>query len=240
MSYFYSKHFYGVLTAIIALCFSLYYYKVVENDKLKRLNNFVLLSLLGVLVAVGIAFFDTEGVLLKYYPFRINTLTTFVLTLIISVFVFSSLKQETVIIFKHMTILISMVILLKMAITSSLGIYNHFNTNTKNRIEITSYIKQNTLKEDVVLSFLDDLSLNRRMERDRFVVYKFIPADMNAIPEWYERVNYKRALAQNISLLRGRKTNYKIDYFLSKHEVNSDVLELIFSNSSYYLYKVKP
>jgi len=88
------------------------------------------------------------------------------------------------------------------------------------------------------LSFYDDLSLNRKMERDRFVVYKFIPAEMNKIPDWYERVNYKRALTKNIALLKDRKKSYTIDYVLTRHPIDTDILELRYSNGPYYLYRV--
>lgn len=239
MSYFYSKHFYGVLTAVIALYFSLYYYKVENNVKLKRLNNFVLLSLIGALIFVVISFFDKEGVILKYYPFRVNVLTTFVITLIISMFIFSSLKSEFLRIFKQMTTLIALVILLKMTITTSFGLYKSLKTNnTKALTEIAEYIKHNTNKEDVVMSFLDDLSLSRRMERDRFVVYKFIPAEMNAIPEWYERELFKRKLAEDFNFIINKPNNYRIDYFLTRTQTNSDLIELIKSNSQYFLYKI--
>jgi hypothetical protein len=238
LGYFYAKHFYGVLTAVLALCFSLYYYKMEVDVRLRRLNNFVLLSLVGVLFFVIIAFFDTQGVILKYYPFRINALTTFVLTLIMSVFVFSSLKEDVLRIFKQMIILVSLVILLKMTLTTTLGIYKHFTEINHNLIEMTNYIKQNTAKDAVVLSFSEDLSLNRRMERDRFVVYKFIPADLKAIPEWYERELFKRKLTKDFNLIKNKPSDYRIDYLLTRNQIKSEFVNLIKSNDQYFLYKV--
>lgn len=241
MSYFYSKHFYGVLLSIIALYFSFYFFRINTNENLKRLNNFVLLSLIGVLLAVIIAFFDSEGVLIKYYPFRINTLTTFLLTLILTTFVFSGFKSEYVKVLTHITIMISMLFVLKLSKPTITSWYSHFTQNEYEVInEMGDFIKQKTEKDAVVLSFLYDLSLNRRMERDRFVLYKFIPAEMNKIPEWYERVLFKRKMASNLELLRDRKDSYKIDYLLAKRKINSNLLELVKTNDAYYLYKVLP
>jgi hypothetical protein len=62
---------------------------------------------------------------------------------------------------------------------------------------------------------------------------------MNDIPEWYERVLYKKALARNIHLLKDRKAGYRIDYLLTKKAIDSNLLELIHLDDTYYLYKVK-
>ena len=240
MSYFYSRHFYGICLSLIALWFSLYYFKINKDEYLNRMNNFILISLLGVLVAVFIALIDREGILLKYYPFRINTLTTFVLTLLLSSFIFSIIKSEYLKIISQIIVLISIVFLLRLYQSNVKNVVSYF-TQDKNvaLIDISNYIKENTSKDAVVLSFLGDLSLNRRMERDRFVVYKFIPAEMNEIPEWYERELFKRKMGSNIELLTERKRSYKIDYLLAKNKINSDLIELIKTNNAYYLYKIK-
>jgi hypothetical protein len=240
MSYFYSRHFYGISISIIALWFSFYFCKINKDEQLNRVNNFILLSILGVLIAVVIAFFDREGILLKYYPFRINTMTTFALTLLLSAFVFSSFKPEYLKILTQITLLISILFLLRLYKPNVKNLVSYFAQNDKEAlIDISNYIKENTPKDAVVLSFLGDLSVNRRMERDRFVVYKFIPAEMSKIPEWYERELFKRKMAGNIDHIKERKESYKIDYLLARNKTNSDLFELITSNKVYYLYKLK-
>jgi hypothetical protein len=241
LGYFYSHHFYGVLLTAIALCFSFYFHKVAKNDYLKRLNVFVLLSLSWVLIAVIIAFFDTEGVVIKYYPFRILTVSTFILTLILSMFIFSSIRSEYLKVWKTITILISFLFILKISKPTLTGLYTYYAQNPYLALNaMGAYVKQHTKKDAVVLSFMSDLSLNRRLERDRFVVYKFIPADMIDIPEWYERELFKRNMATNLELLKDRKPSYKIDYLLAKHPINSILLELVHQEDTYYLYKVIP
>lgn len=239
MSYFYTSHLHGVLLTLVALGFSFMFYRVNKDTKLKRLNNFVLLSLIGVLAAVVISYFDRDGVLIKYYPFRINTVTTFVLTLILTWFIFSSIKAEFKKIVVYGTILISLLFLVKLATPTLTSYHDHFIKNENKAInEMGDYIKKNTDKNAVVLSFLNDPSLQRRMERDRFVVYKFIPAEMKMIPEWYERELFKRQLSKNLELLGERNENYSIDYLLSKKRIDSSLLELVNFNGVYYLYKV--
>ena len=241
LGYFYSKHFYGVLLCFFSLIFSIYLFRILKNDYLKRLNQFVFVSLAGVLLFVIVAYFDTQGVLLKYYPFRINSLSTFILTLLVSTFIFLIVKSKYHLILHQIVVMLAVLFLLKMTVTTCFGMYKHFTNNAHKSLEATGeYIKLHTDKDAVILSFTGDLSLSRRMERDRFVVYKFIPAEMNKIPDWYERVNFKRALAKNISLLRDRKVSYKIDYILSRHTLDTDFLKLSYSDGSYYLYEVEP
>lgn len=240
ISYFFSKHFNGVLLSIIALWFSFYMFRINSSNHLKRLNNFILLSLTGVLIAVIIAFFDHNGVLLKYYPFRINTLTTFALTLLLTSFVFSGFQKKHLRIINQLTVFISFIFLIKLFVPNVQKAILSYDRNKKTTlIDICAHIKENTEKDAVVLSFLNELSLNRRMERDRFVIYKFIPAEMSKIPEWYERVLFKRKMALDLELLKERKENYKIDYLLERKHIKSDLIELIKTNNDYYLYKVK-
>lgn len=240
LSYFYSKHFYGVLFAIIALVFSLGFFKYNKDKVLLKLNNFVLLSLVGVLLAVVIAFFDKQGTFLKYYPFRINTTTTFVFTLLIAQFVFDNLKDETLKLVKSLTVMVAFLFLLKLAMANAIESKNYLKTNaTSSLSEMCNFIKDNTSKDAVIFTQLSDLSLNRKMERDLFVVYKFIPAQMSAIPEWYERELFKRKVAKDFKLLNTRKESYKIDYVLSQKKLNAENLKLFNSNKDYYLYTVK-
>lgn len=237
--YFYSKHFYGILSSVIALLLSISFSGQLKNEKLKHLNNFVIVSLIGLLLFVVIAFFDNEGIFLKYYPFRINTLTTFVLFLILTSLLISIIKNESIVILKQIVFYISIVILFKAFLTSIIENRNYLNNETNSElINITNYIKSNTPKNSVVLSFLEDLSLNRRMERDRFVVYKFIPADMNAIPEWYERELYKRKLSKDFNTIKKMPESYKIDYVLTRQQMDSNCVQLIENNKLFYLYKV--
>ena len=241
MGYFYSRHFYGICLSLIALWFSLYYFRINKSESLNRINNFILISLVGVLMAVLIALFDREGILLKYYPFRINTLTTFTLTLLLSSFTFSIIKSKYLKIVNQLIFLISIIFLLKLFKPNIKNAVSYFADDKNFALEeMSNYIKKNTSKDAVVLSFLSDLSLNRRMERDRFVVYKFIPAEMSEIPEWYERELFKRKMASNFEILGERKENYKIDYVLDRKKLNSELIELIRTNNDYYLYKVKP
>ncbi|WP_299334711.1 hypothetical protein [uncultured Psychroserpens sp.] len=240
LSYFYSKHFYGVMFAIVALLISLGFFKYNKNYALSKLNHFVFLSLIGVLLSVVIAYFDKEGKFVKYYPFRINATTTFLFTLIISQYVFVHLKKKSLRLVRPLIAMVAFLFLLKMAMTNIISSKNYLKMNTASDLtEMSNYIKENTDKEDVILSFVDELSLNRRMQRDRFVVYKFIPADLSAIPEWYERELFKRKVSANISQIKNKKEDYRIDYILTTGIVKKDFFQLEFNNSKYYLYKLK-
>ena len=153
LGYFYSKHFYGVLLSIFALIFSIYFFKVNTNEKLARLNHFILLSLAGVLIWVVIAYFDTEGILIKYYPFRVNTLTTLLLTLLVTHFLFTAIKQEFLSIFQFMIVCVSLIYLLKLGKPTLENMYAYLFEDTHTElIDACDYIKQNTPRDAVILS----------------------------------------------------------------------------------------
>jgi len=238
LSYFYSKHFIGVILSGIALIFSILFFRIQTTERLEKLNQFVLVSLFGVLIAVLIAFFDKEGVIIKYYPFRINTLTVFVLTLILSSLVFISVKKEYKSAYSILIVFLSTIFLLQLAQPNFKNIYS-FLTKTDTRMErLSVYVKTETERDAVVLNATGELSLTRHIERDPFIEYKFIPAIMSEIPGWYERVLFKNSLLQDIQVLKHKEHSYTIDFILTKRSIDVEFLELVYADVGYYLYKV--
>ena len=239
LTYFYDKHFYGVIWSIMAFLFCIYYFKKNRFKPIGKLNVFVLVSLFTVFIGVIIAIFDREGVLLKYYPFRIVTVSTLLFTLIMVKFLFDSIKGEIVPVVQYLVIFMAAVGLMRFIQPTLLGMYRHFKSDPYAAInDMSEFIKANTNKGDVILCFGGELSLNRRTERDRFVVYKFIPAVLNDIPEWYERQRYKNELEKNFEKIIEKPDNYRIDYLLSTGKLESENLESVYSNGRYRLYKI--
>ena len=114
--------------------------------------------------------------------------------------------------------------------------------------EVSDFIKSNTDENAIILSLTDigegfrsdlDLSLTRKMERDMFVVYKFVPADLNKIHEWYKRIKIRDDIVKDINNLVAVSETYKIDYVLSKKKFDNEFLILEFNNNTYFLYGIR-
>ena len=116
--------------------------------------------------------------------------------------------------------------------------YYHTRQNPE-EIELIEFIKDNSA-QDAVMLFLnfEDLSLIRKTERDRFVVWKYDPVG-NGIKkgEWAKRQGIKETLEKGILTWEHAFEHNKIDLVISKRKIESDRLMKIYSNKSFNVYK---
>ena len=237
LRFFLSVHTTGILYTLVGLLFTLKLINEIENPYVKRLTYFVLVSIAGTLMAVPIAFIDKEGILLKFYLYRINSLSVFCLMMVFCFWLFTSFKEKYNDTLSTLILALAIPALFNLTL-KNLNEYLIFKNNIPLR-NICQYIKEHTDRESVVLSFEDELSFIRRAERDRFSVYKFIPGELGKIPNWYEKVSIRRELLQDLSTLPDVLNSYRIDYLLSTSPKSSESLDLIHQEASYYLYKTK-
>ncbi|WP_298345951.1 DUF6798 domain-containing protein [uncultured Algibacter sp.] len=237
LDYFLHNHLFGVSYAIIGLVILVYLKSHKKsNYELSFLYNFAIISLFITLLIVPISYFDKSGTFLKYYPYRINTVSTFVLTLLITKSLYNAIKSNylnKIYFFLILVFCISLMPLLLSRINKSL---NYLKLDEFD--DVCYYIKDNIEKQAVIFSPLEEYSMTRKMERDRFVLFKFVPADLSKIHEWYNRVEAKKGAVKNIDSLEKLSKKYKINYLLTNEESLGEYLNLIYKNKQYYLYKI--
>ncbi len=236
-NYFFVQHFRGILMAGVALLISIGLYSFSKNKKLKFLNQFIIVSLAGTLLLVSVAFLDKSGAFLKFYLYRINTLSVFFFSLLIPVWLFTFCKNEYLIHLKRIVVLLSVSLFLYPVIINLSLTATYFKSN-KNLIEICEYIKNNTERDALIFSFAEDNSITRRTERSRFSVYKFIPAEVNKLQRWYDNHLEREAmLADPEKLKQGIKKN-RIDYILTSTEQKLPKTYIKkYNNNEFILYK---
>lgn len=235
--YFYKNSLFGVLSAIIALIILVSLKRQRKNTyEINVLTNFGILSLLFTLILVPLSYFDKTGVFLKYYPYRINTVSTFIFTLLFTKWIYDSIKNESLNrIYLYSILFISLPVLLVIGhrLNESL---TYFKPNELN--EVCYFIRDNTEKDAVIFSFNDDFKMTRKMDRERFISQKTAPPDFNKIHEWYYRVEAKKNLQKNLDSFPSFIKKYNIDYFVSEEKNDQDYLKMIHQNKSFYLYKI--
>lgn len=236
-AYFYKEHFYGVVLSIIGLYFSIRNNKNVIEEKFRLLNNFVILSLIGVLFFVIVAFFDKNGVILKYYPFRINTLTTFILTIFVTKWIFNIISKEKHKLIYQYIFLFTIMMLLKTTVPNIISQIKYLKN--KELISLSKFVKKETKKDAVIFSINEDLVQRRKLEREHFIMEKHVSSNLNDLPEWYNRVLTKKEILNNFSKINDATKKYKIDYIVSKNKIEVNNIQLIYSNKKYFLYKIK-
>lgn len=265
--YFISAHLEGVLLFIAFFLISalpLRVYRSELNKKVIALNTVIAAGLMLWLI---IAFFDREGSFIKYFPFRINTLFTFLVFLqlvvllkyffflprhypyfqfaVLTCFLFAPLPRNTYRLFIEARLILS---------PGSNPAYE----------EMVGFVKNNTERDAVLLllskksllsdntefdirspefAFFDmDLSIMRRTERERFVSYLFGPVSPNPeeLYRWYVRMQEKAKVTEEPPYLCELRQKYRIDYLLADFEVKDiPCLHLAYQNPQYYLYRIQ-
>ena len=242
-NYFSLYHARGVFASLSSSILLVIIYSKIKNEKIKRICEFTLITFLSSLILVVIGIFDKTGVLLKFYLYRINALSVFTSYLVFVCFLFQVFKAEYYYYLSILILAISIFFIQRKANSNINHIKAYLNNKESKYIEMCENIKLITEQTDVILYLTKDnhsdgqLDFVRRTERSRFVLHKFVPADMKKLPEWYDRVKQRNKIFKDISYLKEAQEKYKIDYILAKREYKE--FELVENLHPYKLYKVE-
>ncbi len=238
LKYFFKEHFFGILNALVALFASLLIYSECRKNKIiAMINQFVMVSLAGTLLLVSIAFLDKNGVILKFYLYRINTLSTFFITLLLAWGFFEIVKQYY---FKKIQVLVLMIFSVIILKTVLLNFYSTvtYTQSLKNLNALSDFIRLNTDSQSLIFNFDENLALVRKTERNFFVVYKYIPAQLSKINDWYNRVLEKNEAIEFPSKMGDLINKYGIAYLIAPKEKKGWTdYPLIYENEDYLLFE---
>lgn len=203
-------------------------------DKLFIMNTVIYTMLwIGLIIST----INTSGSILKYYLFRINTVGA----LLFYIYVFWWFNQYHPKISRKAGYILFFLLFLPSLIgrTSSNIRKNYLKEPNPNYIELINYIKENTDKSDIFIEKTQlPLSFIRMSERESFVSYRMVPGGGKKIYDWYIRVELLKSLRDNINTINQITKSYPINYMISKEKLNHDNLQLSYSNSEYYIYKI--
>jgi hypothetical protein len=219
------------------------------NDKDPAIGALCLLSLAlfaQQFLSLVVAFFDTQAVFLKFYPYRTSALSLFLsLTLLLLLFKKSGWlhpgRQWAVV-----SVMLAFVVLglgsrlYRNGVDSYRVVYPSVKQLAMN--SASDWIRFHTDSAAVVLD-LDDrspghLDFIRKTQRDSFSVYKFVPTTNRLIYEWYQRVLARDQVANDMSALPAIKSKYRIDYILSERPLSGATLRPVYQNEFFHLYAV--
>ena len=221
LDYFYDNHAIGVLwSMIIGICTLIIFPKYVPVE-LKRINTFVAVISCLLFLNVCISFFDRGGHFVKYYPFRLASVQLFLFYVLLMTFIKEYFSKQQLI-----GSVAFVITVLFFTLYSALNVFKmvRFVSHGNSAFyEMTAYIKAHTAN-DAVIYYSEKaenftLSFTREAQRDRFIIYKFVPAGTNKIYDWYERIQAQTKIDQNPSLIFEVKKKFKIDYVLTTDSI---------------------
>jgi hypothetical protein len=216
----FKTHFlFGLLVIIAFYILNELYFNKIKDEGIQTISKLFKASLIILFLGFFISIFDRNGIILKYYVFRIASISSLLAFLLLSYYIVYELisykKQETANVF--LLILIIPFILFKIV-----DLKDRFNAKSNYYyIQLLSdWAKNNTQKSDLFL-FLDvsdseTLVFPRHAKRSSFVIEKAIPAGGTKIEEWYRRINLKNQIIQNPNQYKELIKNEKIDFIITK------------------------
>lgn len=238
----------GLVTSVVFFCFHLFYFRKLDNKDMQQIANLCLVGLSMIFVATVIAYFDTNGKILKLYPFRITSVVTFLcFTQLVIYLKHKVIPQHRKSIY-YSVLLVGLLpfILSKTVTTTQKLLHTKVNQDFNELVEV---VNTQTPKEAVFMVFsekpnkktIEDLyPFCRKTRRERFVIFKFVPSGGEKIYEWYTRWLAKKKLEADISYLPEFNKQYQVDYLISKKPYpNTAGLDSVFANETYYLYKIR-
>jgi hypothetical protein len=263
LAYFKNQHLEGVLTAFALFLLCIFYFRKFKRHDIQVLNTLNIIIFIQQFIFIIVAWFDKNGILLKTYPFRTSALTAFFMWLEIGLIfkyygswsIFNALSARLRI-FKNKKFLerkllyASRMNLFLLVIFFAYFLFECSETiSTGNREDpppdeamqkVINFAKTETVSKSVFLIFDDKWhpSFIRRSNREKFVVYKFVPTESKIIYEWYDRLMWKEKLQTDISLIDSVRKQYRIDYLVSKENYAISSLQEIREFGDYKIYEV--
>lgn len=243
--FFMSTHFTGIVLSAFALIVAFLLKRKFTDENLRLLANLVIAFLFINMIFVGVAYvdhavLDNAGSLgLKYYPFRSNSIASFLLFLLVFIWI-RDVFGGSKIYLNSLRVIFGLVVLL--------GVVQGVN-NVKRTLaldqdfkEVCVFINENTAKGSQ-FGLIGEGRTNRvywgfmrQAERENFSETKFIPADKHKIEEWYYRnVDHVR-MNKDPRLFIDIANKHSLQYLLIDRSLEQPGLDLLYENDKYFVY----
>jgi hypothetical protein len=233
--YFFTYPFGGVMITLVMFLICIFKFRKINDPFIKKLNLLNLIIFAQQFISLIVAAFDKNGVFVKTYPFRTNSISLFLflteLTLILKYYAGNNWYRKLAsgklhnssqrkFIFSNSLNGLLVLTFLSVFIPETISTFRNFNKLVDldtDMISLIGFVKENTPGSSVFIFPDGDrpLSFIRRAERERFVVEKFTPTKSTTICEWYKRAIVKRRLKSDIALIDSIKQVYQVNYLVS-------------------------
>jgi hypothetical protein len=222
---------------------------------LNRLN-IVIFTQQFVFLLVGLV--DTNGDVLKYYPYRTSALSAFFMMLQLAIYfkrfgyaiISQKLQKQRKLAhwwrYRKIGVLTITSGFFLSAFVHNIGDNVEYVADSPayniEKGELYAFIREHTAQDAMFLFYAPedyDLAFIRHTERELFSVWKFIPTTNRQIYEWYRRVQTKQHALNDFTQLTAIRDEYGLDYVVAFAPLDFNELEIVFENSRYFLYAFK-
>jgi len=240
----------------------LFYFRKSIDQRIRALALMSIVTFLIVAVGTILCFVDKSGTLLKYYFFRINSISYLLSLMLLLLFIDTQLLSSKL--KRFLFPLLFFLTIVKLIGDGTVTIHNMLlPTMDESTTELVEYVRTHTEPMDrfIFLGYFEGergykqigsslrikkekydkiMAFMRKAERERFVMRKIIPGGGENIYEWYIRIQESQQINKDISKLFEVIQRVPIQYVVSKIPRQHGRLAQVFTNGDYYMYRIKP
>lgn len=233
-----------------ATCGALFYLRIKLRTlpgAWRRALEYAIVVLGLTLAFVVVAYFDTEGRLLKFYPFRQQALAL-LLSLLFAAWLFvralETRAPRRAGFYKRLALIgVTLPLLLYLGNRSRLWRQDRLQKSAT-RFEAYDCARQASppdarfilLEKKVGFEHVDFL---RRTDRDAYVLFKMVPAGGAPLLEWYDRLQKTEAMKQDYDLLVRELGRDNAGWALADFPIRDERLQEVCRHGHYHVYRLR-
>jgi hypothetical protein len=247
MSVFYKDYIVGIVLVTLLLAYLVWNYTSIKVYS-QEIKQIIVLSLASSLIFLGVAYFDKEGAIMKYYPFRLQVWGVFLGLPFLFLKVFDWLESKNWGALILGLAFLSASVSLTKSFTDQFFSLNGRVPEEKQPVyrDLMHFIDDNIEQKGEVFLFytpekkvekFDFTNFSRLTRQERYASFKFVPTNSEKLRIWYDRLQNKRTWYTDPRQLEEATTKEEIDYVISTSNLSEIFGSPMFSNGEYYLYK---
>ncbi|MGB0177229.1 MAG: hypothetical protein ACPF9D_08685 [Owenweeksia sp.] len=239
-SQFADKHLWPVITLLLSFTISFW---LKSGSVTFKTLKMIFQAIAGmVLFNVMVGAFDNHGAFLKFYPFRMAVMALLLFIMLTVVWLQHQMVDKF---YKNLTILLFLIPVIPSLAWNVQINMNQIKGGKAFREQMQPLYKAaiDVSQPKEVFLFYDvekwdsNLDFIRRTCRERFFVYKFVPAGGEKLFDWYQRFRFWQAVQKDLHQLF-EPHPYHIDYLISRHELSHPGLEKLTTVGEYSIYGI--
>jgi hypothetical protein len=242
-------YFPGILLMLTAGFLGLSVFSHKTGHPFHDLNRMNLIIIALIVVFIPISYFDRNGFLMRFFPYRQASLALLFSLMLAAVYIREEVVKAPENIVRLQRIA-GWMVLAVVAFTAAGNGYKALHKETGAPEALEKYIIQNTQPGETILFFYPEelmsyfpqknyFSFSRRTGREVFFSCKFIPYGGLNTYEWYNRYLAMRNLEKDIHTLRDIARKYKLRYMVTDRVLDLPWLRKVFEENHYILYRIE-
>ncbi len=239
-TFFRIHRFDGFWMLLVAIILGIIFYRRTSNSMVKNLWLFAFATYILLLLAIGISAVDTTGKLLKFYVFRIGSVSFLVTCMLLLYELQHAIARSRF----HSALKVAMLAGCLISVPHVLHRkISKLPQEDPAYQSMTSYLRENMEPGTMILGPLNEVGFDfiRETRCDLFITQKYVPSGGEKLYEWYQRFEEQKELEENWDLLPEFLSKREgIEYILTSKNLDrfDKEVNLIIQQGPYYLYQV--